>query len=219
MKRIFTIAFMLMFCAVIYAQDQEPKSDEIKSLLDDVKYHGGYLGFDVRYTELDNSSGMQLGGRLGWILNHDLAIGLAGYGFFSQPKLYDVLNNGKDYKLTGGYGGLLIEPIIGSRFPVHASFPVVIGVGGISFKENFEDIIEQDLDLNSPSTAYFIINPGVEIELNLLKHLRFSLGAYYNYTSNFKIDARDANDVEVQVIDQEALNGFNFGASIKIGFF
>ncbi|MCI0522234.1 MAG: hypothetical protein L0Y37_01125, partial [Bacteroidales bacterium] len=40
-----------------------------------------------------------------------------------------------DFKLVWGYGGFIIEPIVAPMYPVHVSFPILIGGGGISYVE------------------------------------------------------------------------------------
>ena len=42
-----------------------------------------------------------------------------------------------NYTLAGGYGGIFIEPILGGTKPVHVSFPVLFGVGGVTLIENY----------------------------------------------------------------------------------
>ena len=57
-------------------------------------------------------------------------MGIGGSGFMTQP-VYDA-GDDTDNFLTGGYGGLIIEPDCSSVEPVHVAFPILIGGGAIS---------------------------------------------------------------------------------------
>lgn len=57
--------------------------------------------------------------------------------------------------------------------------------------------------------GFFIIEPGVEVEVNMLRYFRLSLGAYCLYTS----------PVDLYDMPEDALNGFNVGVTFKFGSF
>ncbi len=183
-------------------------SDEIKTIFNKNVCHGGYFGFTMNYSAIDGENALFLGGRGGWIINHSLTIGLAGYGFSSDFCLDGAVNN-KYQMLAGGYGGLLIEPIIAPRFPVHLAFPIILGVGGIACSDSYwSSDDEWDYSVES-SDAYLIVEPGAELDVNVLKHLRMSIGVTYRYAYNINIDG----------VDSDILNGLSTGISLKIGKF
>jgi len=49
----------------------------------------------------------------------------------------------------------------------------------------------------------------LEMEMNLTQFFRFSMGAYYRYTS----------EIELLNTDKDVLNGFSFGVNFKFGKF
>ena len=56
----------------------------------------------------------------------------------------------------------IIEPILMPNYPVHLSFPILLGGGGISYvTEN----MDYDNNMIEDSEAFLIAEPGAEIEL------------------------------------------------------
>jgi len=183
------------------------KSDNFKTLLNQDIQHGFYLSFDMGVGEINNTELIELGGRLGWIINHGLTIGFAGQGFINNVDTdYNTLD---DPDLTGGYGGILIEPIVKPMSPVHVSFPVILGAGGIhKGGYDYGDNYWED-EWKSNTDAFFIARPGVELEANVARFMRIAVGGYYRW----------AVDVDLEDYDSDVLNGFSGGISLKIGLF
>jgi len=116
----------------------------------------------------------------------------------------------RDANLTGGYGGLVLEPIVFPNFPVHLSLPVLIGAGGIAYTtSNYYPEYDDSDYFVEDSYAYFIIEPGVELELNMLKFFRLAFGGYYRYTS----------DIDLIDYPENVLHGFSGGITFKFGKF
>ena len=117
----------------------------------------------------------------------------------------------------GGYGSLLIEPIILPRFPVHVSFPILAGVGGIAYSYEeweFRDSFVEDSDF------FLVIEPGVELEFNILKHFRIAVGAYYTLTSEIQLEyAETFPGVDARIAPPNVIRGINMGVTMKFGRF
>lgn len=217
-----TKLFLILICLVsfnLYAQNDED-SGEIRTLLNGEHSHGGYGAFSIRYDEIDNKEGMSIGGRFGWIIDHNVTIGLGGRGFFTESAKYDIPNQlGDEYNLGGGYGGIFIEPIIGARYPIHISIPLFVGAGGVAFTRKFVDDFNHDNDESNfiDSDAFFFVEPGVEIEINLIRFMRIAFGAYYRYTSEITLE--DESYPNRKLVDDDILKGMTFGVTIKFGKF
>ena len=136
----------------------------------------------MNYSQVDGKDAFLAGIRGMWLINHGIGIGIGGYGFASEIKFDQHNNNNNvydnDYSLAGGYGGLVIEPIIGAKHPVHVSFPVLIGAGGVSsIQEQWSPYPVYDNEYYSEdASAYFVIEPGVEVEFNMVKFFRVAVG-------------------------------------------
>ncbi|HPI87473.1 MAG TPA: hypothetical protein PLR01_13955 [Bacteroidales bacterium] len=221
--RAFLLVMLVMgFFALSFGQEQ-PVQD-MKTLFKPTGKkisHGGYIGVSVGYTQMKNENVITLGGRAGWLIDHHVTIGVAGNSFISNPYIKGNFPNTDDtaFYLMGGYGGLLIEPIIAPNFPVHVSFPILIGGGGFILDDQsifHRDSYEYgDGDYNYDYYGYynwdsfFVVEPGVEIELNVIKFFRIGVGASYRITTNLSMDG----------LPKDMLNGFNAAVTFKFGKF
>lgn len=206
-------------------EDKSRNSDEYRTLFSGDKInHGGYGAILLNYSKIDDKNAFLAGIRGMWLINHGIGLGIGGYGFVNDLNSKSVDYDYADYSLAGGYGGLMIEPIVGAKHPVHVSFPVLIGAGGVaSIQERYYYTWPYDPEYYSTSSAaFFVAEPGIELEFNLVKFFRIGLGAYYRYTSNVELVYEKWNDMDNQyeiVTDSPDLKGFSFGASLKFGKF
>jgi hypothetical protein len=150
-----------------------------------------------------------MGARGGWLINHRLTIGLAGSGFITD-KQYNLLTYEDAVSLTGGYGGLFLEVVILPFSPVHITIPLIIGAGGVAYTRSaWWDDDDYHGNYTIASDAYFVIEPGIEIEINLIKFMRFGIGGSYRHTS------------QVALLESSStmLRGFNGHFTLKFGAF
>lgn len=165
--------------------------------------HGGYAALSVGYMELEGQDVLTLGGRAAWIIDHNVAIGLAGKSMINTILLEGYWEDTTDsYYLVGGYGGIFIEPIILPKYPVHITAPFLIGAGWLTLNE-YTWYSPYDWD------TFFIVEPGLEMELSLLKFFRISLGVSYRYTTNLRM----------KYIPEDMMHGFSGNITFKFGAF
>lgn len=207
---IMTIGFMA------FSYGQEEKSTELKTLFGNTEHkvsHGGYAAISVGYTQIDKQDVMTLGGRVAWVIDHHVAIGLDGKAFmnsvFIEGDFPNTAENG--LYLSGGYGGFLVEPIIAPNFPIHVSIPILIGGGGFVLNDHTWHDYSYNYDYYEPYDwdSFFVVEPGVEVELNIVKFFRVAFGASYRLTSNLHISE----------IPKDMMNGFSGNVTLKFGKF
>ena len=228
-KSIITIILAFLFSAMLQAQqnDEEMKllfHKKDKSANEKIA-NGGYGAISFGWTQLEGKSAVLIGARAAWIANHHFALGFAGSGFFNDFYNGNAYNP-EDYFLAGGYGGILIEPIIFPMSPVHISFPVILGAGGVTAApssgwDNNNDPYYYD-NYYYDSDAFFMVQPGIEAEFNIVKFFRIAVGASYRFTDgiNLRYKYFDDNNVEqTTVVDKNALNSFNANLTLKFGWF
>ena len=165
--------------------------------------HGGYGAFTLKYGTIDNVNATIVGGRGGWILNHKLAFGFGAYGLYSDKK---SIVADFEYNYTGGYGGFIVEPIFFSNKIVHFSAPIMFGggwVGRLQKVDNSYQVMYKDL-------AFLVVEPGLEIDLNITRKFRIALGAYYSIANDI--------DGESEISDQ-IINNLSVGLQFKWGIF
>ncbi len=201
----------VLLAAILCLPAQAQRDEEISTLFgskDGHIDHGGWAGLSFGYTKIKDKDTYLMGARGGWLINHHLTIGLAGTGFISDKVIMQY--NDRDVRLGGGYGGLLLEASIAPFFPVHVSVPVVIGAGGVAYTyDRWWDDDDHHDNSSFDSDAFFVVEPGLEIEVNLIKFMRFAVGGSYRYTS------------QVSMVNSSGsmLRGFNGHCTLKFGWF
>ena len=217
MKTRLLLAAMIIIGFVAMTYGQEEKNHEMKTIFGNTDHkitHGGYAAFSMGYTQINGQDAYTLGGRAAWIIDHNLALGIAGKGLVNSIYLsgfWDQINPVQGYYLVGGYGGFFIEPIIATNFPIHVSFPILIGGGGLALNEyTWHDYQWDNNDYNPYDyDAYFVFEPGVDIELNLVKFFRLAFGVSYRFTSNLNMN----------YVPKDMMNGINASMTLKFGKF
>lgn len=203
-----------MVFPVLRAQETDQVNNEFKTLFGDRKAsHGGYGALGIEYTRINSVDAITIGASGAWVVGHWFALGLAGKGFLNDYTWNDVLQ--ADVNLVGGYGGLLLEPIIMPKFPVHVSFPVLVGAGGISYTSTFNPrpYEYEDFELFVEDAAgYFVVEPGIEAEFNVVRFFRLAVSGSYRFTSSVKLHP----DLD---IPEDVLNGWSVGIKLKFGKF
>ena len=233
MKTIKILSIILALAIVTSMNAQDSNSNDQMKLLFPKKdksgekmANGGYGSFSVGYTQINKQAAMVIGGRAAWIADHHFALGVAGAGFFSSiDNSYNYYEDASQYYLAGGYGGLLFEPIIAPNYPVHVSFPILVGGGGVTAANWNYSNYNYNYNYNNyyyNADAFFVFEPGVDLEFNIVKFFRVALGVSYRLTSNIDLQYKyfdGANVEQVVYVPSDALNSFNYNVTFKFGWF
>jgi hypothetical protein len=217
MKKSILFLVLIMSTLTAFSQKDEEfistgNSDEIKTLMGNNKALGGYGALSMEYTQIDDRDAFVFGARGGVLMGHIITLGIGGSGFFNDVH-YDS-NLGADISLAGGYGGFFFEPVLMPKMPVHIAFPIMIGAGGVSVVRNNNSDWLDDFDFKSEeSDAFMVIEPGIEVELNITRFFRFCIGGYYRYTTDVEIENPEFN------IPANIIRGFSGGVTFKFGKF
>lgn len=218
MKRIALLLASLIIAIVVNAQQEnQEKTDEMNTVFGKGKKVkiGWFVGIDPGYTQFDKRD-VWLGGlSAGMIIDHNFTIGLTGRGWVNRDEmLYTDVTDTAGVYLEGGYGGLLLEYTLFPKSLVHVTFPVMIGAGGATYvteKEYREwdgdewDDHHKSLD----SDAFFVVEPGVRAEINLLKFMRLNAGISYRYVG----------DLQLINTSKDLMNNFTATVGLKFGKF
>ena len=222
MKKIATwILLMVLAAPALMAQEVEQQEEqekqkqrrdpgEVQTLFDPGSGTGGYGAFTIGYTQIAGRDAILMGGRGEWVIGHGFGLGVGGYGFVNDP-IYNAVND-LNYSLAGGYGGLVMEPIIMGWFPVHISLPILIGAGGVantSYSADFYDPYEYWDGYLEDATAFFVAEGRVELEFNLVRFFRLAVFGGYRYTT----------DINMENTAADALRGWTGGITFKFGSF
>lgn len=211
---VLTIAIALMGFSAL-AQE-----GEMKTLFGEGRLSGAFGGFDMKVSPVRDNLNLFLGGQGGVIFNRHLYLGIAGYGMSTREKFQGIDTRlpentpNRDIRLdmTGfGYGGLLIGYTIAPNSLVHIDIPVVIGAGGVDLSDDRITLSDDDYTLKPSieSAAFFVAEPGINIELNMARFFRLGLGGGYRYIYGTEL---------VNVSDSD-LSGWTANVSLKFGKF
>lgn len=210
MKFLNILTIGLLLSMVAQGQENQNEYRSIFNKKADRKVsHGAYGSFGVGYTSIAEKEAILLNFKGAWVINHSISFGFAGTGFFNN--LNKGIANYDDY-LGGGYGGFYFEPILLAKSPVHFAFPILIGGGGISsIPYNYWDWNWDNTyhPYNYDYDVFFLVEPGVELELNMVKFFRIAIGASYRWTNGIILQNSQGEYVPKDVMD---------GANVYINF-
>lgn len=166
---------------------------------------GGYGAPVTQYTSIHGAFGLLIGGRAGLIINHTFVIGCAGYGLANDVEANTPGPYGEPY-LNLGYGGLQLEVVLQSDRVVHYSLRTLIGGGGVGFRNAWMDgYHEPDHEYMD---GFFVLEPGVDVDVNVTKWFRTSLGVSYRYVDGISSPALTDSDLR----GPSAMLSFRFGS-------
>jgi hypothetical protein len=214
MKRFLLIpALLVLLVSSASSQDGELqyyKDKDIKTLLGKNKTGGKYGSISFGYSGIDKRQTLVFGQKMTWLPARSIGIGMGINEFISEYR-HDPIED-RDIYLLGGYGGMYIEPIILPRLPVHISFPILLGGGGISQMYSDDEFLISNMF--DEFQTFIILEPGAEIELNLTKKLRLAAGISYRFTKPFELSSSESSNVDV-----ESLRSLTFKLVFKFGRF
>jgi hypothetical protein len=185
MKKIIVLMMAVFLTVPAMAQMQTIFSGRITN--------GGYGAPVVKFSDIDGETGVWLGAKGGWIINHQLVLGVAGYGLVSDVKEVYHTTNHNTRKIGCGYGGFIMEYIYKPMNLVHFTGGILIGAGGVGHR--FLDEDGDDITGNSDADAFFVFEPNVGVELNIARNIRAEVGASYLYTSGAQLSDVEDKDL------------------------
>jgi hypothetical protein len=163
---------VVLLTSPVFAQEQTLIGGDIES--------GGFGGPAVKVTTLNGETAVLVGGRGGWIINHSFVLGGAGYGLVTNvnTKITDSVHQ----FIEMGYGGLDLEYIASSNDLIHLSIGLLIGGGGISYKDEDDDRFDNHRSMK----GFFVLEPSVHANLNVTHFFRIAGGVSYRYVNGLK---------------------------------
>lgn len=213
MKNLFyTLLLILCFNHLGFAQyEQEIPVKETKTLLGDGTKVRGFGSLDMRMTEFNDDLGLIMGVHGGIIMNNHFVIGLGGYGLTSNFLIENTEGSDELY-MYGGYGGLILGAIFSPKELIHIYTPVLIGAGGMEITDrNYMNNFHRPPSFGTyiENTAFFVVEPGIEVEINVTRFFKIGLGASY----------RLIRESDLNTVSDSDLSGFSGGLSLKFGKF
>jgi len=190
------------------SENAEPTHEDGPPLLFGHDIHvGGYGGLDVLYTRMFGRDGVAVGAQGAILIDHRLALGVAGYGF-SNPVSGPNAADGSAQHFDTGYGGFTARySFFLDNLPFYPSLGVLVGGGAIDLtKADHHDFDSHD---SSASDVFAVVQPDLTLYANLNRWMRVGVTAGYRFTSG----------VNQLGFDESDLNGVVAGAQLQFGSF
>lgn len=185
----------LLLVAVLICLSSAPAFARDEVLVGGPLEHGGYGGPSLKVGPIMDKAGVFVGGYGGWFINHTFLIGGGGYGMVNEVKAPVSGKQGQTLYLEMGYGGLILEYVNNSHRLVHLTINTLIGGGGIEYTSS------EDWPFNYKEDSFFVVEPGICVELNVATHFRVSLGVGYRYISGLNLPGLTDKDLSGVVAD------------------
>lgn len=205
-------------------------------------YLGLSVGGEIQYSMLAGQF-TPMAGVSGMVhFNKRFAIGAAAYSTIAENFTPTSLNTNKALAVNTMYGGLKLEFTPKPDAKVHVSFPLLIGMGMAQVDSvNSRDGREQDHYMDpvtgmeidreghdnhdgngnhdNGGSEYFLIQPGVNLEINLIRYVKFTLGASYRIVPTVSRDNAATTVSAYPALTASQLSGLNVTAGLRIGLF
>lgn len=197
MKRLHLLTTLLFISAAALAQDnqddqdfssQRRDRDRIQTVFNGDHAVGGYGALVHKFTTINGQFAHVPGVYGGVYLNHRLFVGIAVYGSTNHIPVADEFSTQPGVPMTYQFGqaGLQTEYSFGSNKAIHVNFTAFAGSGfTVQYARERWDRYDHDywesgrIDEN----WFFVVEPGVQLEINLLRWMRISPGVSYRFAS------------------------------------
>lgn len=208
MKKILFTILLIGSLQIVKAQEN------IQTIFNGPGASGGYGAISNKFTTINGEFANMVEVYGGWYINHKFLLGAgaaATTNYIEVPAAYSTMPG---LRMSYGYGqvGLVTEYAIASNRSVHVNFRLMTGAGFTlqyhrpSWNEwEYYDYHDYDHDEN----WFFVVEPGIQVELNLLRWMRFSPGISYRFTDGSEAQGLSDND----------LRGASVNLTLKFGKF
>lgn len=173
---------------------------------------GAYGALSNKFTTLGGEFANITEAYGGVFINRQLMVGFGAAGSTNYIPVLPENSARPGARMSYGYGqaGLVGEYVLGSNRAVHFVFHMFAGVGFTTQYERWPS----DYDWQTPegihdANWFFVAEPGVQVEFNLLRWLRFSPGVTY----------RNAYNSTARGLSDSDLSAWSYNVTLKIGKF
>lgn len=179
---------LLVVAAAGAAVPAPAEAQRTETLVGSRTSNGGFGGPVMKVGELFGEPVLFLGGRGAWVAGRTFALGGGGYGLVNDNLEAPVVYSGRRAILEMGYGGLEMEYIHESHRLAHLSIYSLMGGGGARYRDRDRyETLEED--------GFLVLEPGMNMNLNVTRFLRLSAGATYRWTWGAELPGLEDDDL------------------------
>jgi hypothetical protein len=216
------IAFILLLISIIsFAQEQDEQPQDNRNQINTIfnnhgqKASGGYGAMSNKFTTINGQFANMVEVYGGWYINHRFLLGVGAAALTNNievPAEYSVLP-GVNMSYEYGQVGLMTEYVVGSNKAIHLAFQLFSGAGFtvqyVRNQDNGEYNYWKAENYPTDQNWFFVAEPGVKVEMNVFRWMRFSPGVSY----------RAAFGSEAKGLSDGALSGASMNLTLKFGRF
>jgi hypothetical protein len=188
-------------------------AQEIQTVFRNSHSTGGYGALTNRFTHIGGEFANLCGIYGGVYLNHKFMIGLSAIALTNDLEVPSEYSVDPTRHMSYQYGqvGLVTEYVLGSNKAVHVVFDLFSGAGfTLQYERHSDwDDFDSDQDKAYDQNWFFVAEPGVQVEVNLTRWMRFSPGVSYRLA--YGSDAAGLTDNDLRDI--------NYNVTLKFGKF
>jgi hypothetical protein len=181
---------------------------------------GGYVALSNKFTNINGSFANMPELYGGWFINRKLMLGVGGAATSNYIPVPLVNQGFPANRMSYLYGqfGLMTEYVVASTKKVHVNVNLLTGSGFTlqydrydddDWDDNFWNDDWDNWDGDDEPHFFFVMEPGVQVEFNLLKWMRFSPGVSYRKAFNSKGNGLTDAD----------LSNISYNVTLKFGIF
>ncbi|HMP90818.1 MAG TPA: hypothetical protein PJ991_11495 [Kiritimatiellia bacterium] len=144
-----------------------------------------FTKLELSFTEIDNSSALLGGVAIGGLLNDQLGVGIAAHTLLGNvdtesPFLKSIENTDLIY------GGFYTEYVFTPESLFYVSLDLLIGGGQLRV---------QRIAGGEEKSNLFVVEPGLNVFVNITETFHFGLGASYRFVRNVDIPGLEDSDL------------------------
>lgn len=198
-----------------------------------LNYLGVSVGSEFQYGTFGGHFTPMVGATTMLHVNKKWGVGLSAYSTIDEHFAPTFLSSSKSYALNSMYGGLNLDYTLNPDSKFHLSFPLLIGAGmarvdsANGFDGQFHDSFRGHGDENDQhgpegnrldGTTFFVVQPGVRVEANILRFMKLFAGVSYRIVPTVQNESR-ITTASYPMPSAGQLGGLNLSAGLKVGIF
>lgn len=193
------IMLVLMLLSHVDAFSQE--NDSTKTLFkSNIKVSELWVP-EVKINSIQGNIGTLIGFYGGALFNRTFLLGISGGVNLGHPRV------------NYGYFGIIGQYIYEPEELIHFSGQLLLAQGSTKDYENPKSGLFDNF-WNISGAGFYLVEPGVNLELNLGRRITLVAGVSYRYVSGLK---EDDENVSITHVTNTELSGINFNIGLKFG--
>lgn len=211
----YSIGAGVIVAVLVLLSHSSQAQEEVKALFprSGLRHSGGYGAIVNKFTTIDGEFANITEVYGGWFINRRFMIGAGGGATTNRitvPDQWKAIDN-EDLSYEYGQFGLVTEYVIGSNKAIHAVLHLMTGAGFTLqyIRQHYNDYDYRENDFRTDVNWFMVAEPGVQVEINLFRWMRFSPGVSYRFVQNSKFEG----------LPDDALSGASVNLALKFGKF